>query len=281
MVDSDGDTRQNRLRLDQRKRQNRTRTSENQKSRKTTRSQKSDPPPEDQTTGPQSPQLDLFPMCSFSRLSTTVKQCPWTLGYDTRPSAPFHDPDFYLPIPRSVKHDTAVSFVLTDQTRPEQPQFVISCPLEHVDLVQEILAPAGSQRMLSAHGSSGRPRNAVELRSMLLDGTPSIELALHAKPDINVNVPVDTVDDCKNHRSKGGESGQERRHSFVRERPMESFVSDQNVGKRSWPEGSNAPHGFSQPFVPAMLVPHEWCAAPSGSFPAPRMESAGPEFGQS
>lgn len=119
-----------------------------------------------------------FAMHPFSRLATTVKQCPWMLGSDVNPFAHDHNSDFYPPVPRSLKHDSAVSFVVTDQTRPEQPQFVVSCPLEHVEFVKDMLAPAGSQRTLSARGSSGTPRDGAELRSMLLDGTPNIELAL-------------------------------------------------------------------------------------------------------
>lgn len=113
----------------------------------------------------------------FSKLATTVKQCPWMLGSDLNPTASDHP--FYPPVPRSLVHDTAVSFVVTDHTRPEQPQFVLSCPLEHVDWIQQLLAPEGSDRVLSARGSSGFPRGGGELRSMLLDGTPCIELALH------------------------------------------------------------------------------------------------------
>lgn len=282
MVDSKCDTRHNRQRTAQWNHKNPPKTSQDQRSRNAVRSQKSEPPLANLITpDPQSSQLDLFPMYSFSRLSSTVKQCPWILGSDMRPSAPVRDPDFYLPVPRSVKHDTAVSFVVTDQTRPEQPQFVISCALEHVDLVREVLAPPGSQRTLSARGSSGRPRDADELRSMLLDGTPSIELSLHTRSEIDVNVPADTADNYGNYRSRVGGSGQGRRHSFVRERPVESFVSDQNIENGSWPKDINAQQGFSQPFVPAMLVPHGWCAAPSGSYAVPRMENAGRESGDS
>lgn len=115
-------------------------------------------------------------MHSFNRLASTVQQCPWMLGSDTNPTL---TPDYYPPVPRSLPHDTAVSFVLTDHTHPSQPRFVISCALEHVELAQGMLAPAGSRRVLSARGSSGCPRGGDMLRSMLLDGTPNIELALH------------------------------------------------------------------------------------------------------
>lgn len=119
-------------------------------------------------------------MHPFSRLASTVQQCPWKLGSDVDPSAgALLDDLFYPPVPRSLMHDTAVSFVVTDHTRPEQPRFVISCPLEHVDLIQRLLAPDGSRRVLSARGSSGHPRQGGQLRSMLLDGTPNIELAIH------------------------------------------------------------------------------------------------------
>lgn len=266
MVDSRGEARHSKTRLDQRSRRNLPRMSEDQDTQ---------PSPEAQTTarpGSQLSQPDLFAMYPFSRLTTTVKQCPWILGSDIRPSTLCKNPAFYLPVPRSVKHDTAVSFLVTDQTRPEQPQFVISCPLEYVDLMREILAPAGSRRTLSARGSSGRPRDAGELRSMLLDGTPSIELCLHATSNINAVVPADEGDHSDQRHSRHVDHGSSRRDSFVRERPVEPFQTE-------WQQERNAAQPFSQPFVPTMLVPHWACAASDGRFPAPRMGNAAPEFG--
>lgn len=266
MVDSRGHARRNRTRPDQRGRRNPPRSWEDQNTQ---------PCPGDQITpGMHPPQPELFAMYPFSRLSATVKQCPWILGSDISPSAMSDNPDFYLPIPRSVKHDTAVSFVITDQTRPEQPEFVISCPLEHVNLVREILAPAGSHRTLSARGSSGHPRDADELRNMLLDGTPKIELSIRAIPSIDAVVTADEKDHHDRRHFRDVEPGRSRRRSFVRERPVEHFQTE-------WPQERNATQSFSQPFVPAMLVPHGWCAAPGGSFPAPRIENAAPDFGNS
>lgn len=125
-----------------------------------------------------------FTMRPFGHLVSRVKHCPWMLGSDVHPFAASTaaDETFFPPVPRSLLHDTAVSFVVTDHTRVEQPQFVISCPLENVELVQRLLAPEGSRRQLSARGSSRQPRNADQLRSMLLDGTPNIELSLHWSP---------------------------------------------------------------------------------------------------
>ncbi|ROW11928.1 hypothetical protein VPNG_05252 [Cytospora leucostoma] len=122
-----------------------------------------------------------FIMRPFSQLVSRVKRCPWMLGSDVNTFAEptVADDGFFPPVPRSLLHDTAVSFVITDHTRVEQPQFVISCPLEHVELVQRLLAPEGSHRQLSARGSSGHPRSGDQLRSMLLDGTPNIELSVH------------------------------------------------------------------------------------------------------
>ncbi|ROV96936.1 hypothetical protein VSDG_04095 [Cytospora chrysosperma] len=128
-----------------------------------------------------SPRSPRFIMRPFSQLVSRVKHCPWMLGSDVHPLTPSSPADdvFFPPVPRSLLHDTAVSFVITDHTRVEQPQFVISCPLENVELVQRLIAPEGSHRQLSARGSSRQPRNADQLRSMLLDGTPNIELSLH------------------------------------------------------------------------------------------------------
>lgn len=119
-------------------------------------------------------------MQPFRTLVSFVKRCPWAVVSDLGPRGQSASDDVYYPsVPRSLLHDTAVSFVVKDHTRPDLPEFIISCPFEHVDLVHQLLAPDGSSRQLSARGTSGQPRNGDQLRSMLLDGTPSIELALH------------------------------------------------------------------------------------------------------
>lgn len=128
------------------------------------------------------PTRDRWPvMQPFRTLVAFVKRCPWAVVSDPSPRGHSAFDDVYYPsVPRSLLHDTAVSFVVKDHTRPDLPEFVISCPFEHVDLVHQLLAPDGSRRRLSARGTSGQPRAGDQLRSMLLDGTPSIELALHA-----------------------------------------------------------------------------------------------------
>lgn len=119
-------------------------------------------------------------MQPFRTLVAFVKRCPWAVVSDLgSPGQSASDEIYYPSVPRSLLHDTAVSFVVKDHTRPDLPEFVISCPFEHVDLVHQLLAPDGSRRQLSARGTSGQPRNGSQLRSMLLDGTPSIELTLH------------------------------------------------------------------------------------------------------
>ncbi|KAG6357374.1 hypothetical protein INS49_013251 [Diaporthe citri] len=119
-------------------------------------------------------------MQPFRTLVAFVKRCPWAVISDLGSPGPSASDDIYYPsVPRSLLHDTAVSFVVKDHTRPDLPEFVISCPFEHVDLVHQLLAPDGSRRQLSARGTSGQPRNGSQLRSMLLDGIPSIELTLH------------------------------------------------------------------------------------------------------
>lgn len=119
-------------------------------------------------------------MQPFRTLVAFVKRCPWAIVSDLGARGQPASEDVYYPsVPRSLLHDTAVSFVVKDHTRPDLPEFVISCPFEHVDLVHQLLAPDGSRRQLSARGTSGQPRNGDQLRSMLLDGTPSIELSLH------------------------------------------------------------------------------------------------------
>lgn len=127
------------------------------------------------------PSRDRWPvMQPFRTLVTFIKRCPWAVVSDPSPRGHSAFDDVYYPsVPRSLLHDTAVSFVVKDHTRPDLPEFVISCPFEHVDLVHQLLAPDGSRRLLSARGTSGQPRAGDQLRSMLLDGTPSIELALH------------------------------------------------------------------------------------------------------
>lgn len=147
------------------------------------------PPDASPSAGDCSPSPTRAPaLHPFDRLASTVKQCPWMLGSDGPPQqhAPGggnHHHSYYPPVPRSLPHDAALSFVVTDHTRPEQPRFVVSCPLEHVGLVPRLLAPDGARRVLRARGASGHPREGAQLRSMLLDGTPNIELALHHRAD--------------------------------------------------------------------------------------------------
>lgn len=132
---------------------------------------------------PRSPSRTRAPwpvMQPFRALIALVKRCPWALGSDlaSRDHA-FPDDAYYPSVPRSLLHDTAVSFVVKDHTQSDLPEFIISCPFEHVDKVHRLLAPHGSRRQLNARGTSGQPRAGDQLRSMLLDGTPSIELTLH------------------------------------------------------------------------------------------------------
>lgn len=123
-------------------------------------------------------------MRPFNHLASAVKQCPWVLGSDAHPFAAHETSgDFYPSIPRGLMHDTAISLLLTDHSHPEKPKFVISCPLEHVGFIQRLLAPEGSRRQLTARGSSGHPRGGDQLKSMLLDGTSNIELAIHSLND--------------------------------------------------------------------------------------------------
>lgn len=139
-----------------------------------------------------------FTVRPFSQLVSHVKRCPWMLGSDLHPfetASDFADDVFFPLVPRSLLHDTAVSFVITDHTRVEQPQFVISCPLEHIEIVHRLLAPEGSHRQLTARGSSRQPRNADQLRSMLLDGTPNIELSLHWAPAFSAGRSAPGSDD--------------------------------------------------------------------------------------
>lgn len=119
-------------------------------------------------------------MQPFRALVALVKRCPWAFAWDPGARDQSLPDDAYYPsVPRSFLHDTAVSFVIKDHTRHDLPEFVISCPFEHIDHVHQLLAPDGSRRQLSARGTSGQPRTGDQLRSMLLDGTPSIELTLH------------------------------------------------------------------------------------------------------
>ncbi|KAJ4416971.1 hypothetical protein N0V82_006420 [Gnomoniopsis sp. IMI 355080] len=278
MSGSSGNTRHGTLRTAQGDRRSPPRLSEDRSQTPLTavRFQQSEPRRPDYISPGMLPsQPEPFTVHPFSRLSKTVKQCPWMLGSDVNQFAPNHNPDFYLPVPRSIKHDTAVSFVVTDQTRPEQPQFVISCALEHVDLVRETLAPNGSQRALSARGSSGHPRDSAELRSMLLDGTPNIELALHGKPNTTTAHGSVGPSDSQDRRQLEGEgSGAGRRHSFVRERPLGPFARDQNVEQRIRSQEGCAPQDCPTPFVPAMFVPHGWYSGPN--YQEPRVEQAAP-----
>ncbi|CAN8097775.1 unnamed protein product [Discula destructiva] len=218
-----------------------------------------------------------FTVHPFRHLATTVKQCPWMLGSDVNPFAPGSHPEFFPPAPRSLKHDTAVSFVVTDQTRPQQPQFVISCPLEHVDFISDMLAPAGSQRMLSARGSSGHPRDGAELRSMLLDGTPNIELALHCN--------VVAANEAGHHDSGGSGGGgggggggdgsgsgngscassapDSRTHSWVRERPARPSPPDgSGYGDPPWGYAGGAPQSYGIPYVPVAPGYYQGSAGP-------------------
>lgn len=239
--------------------------------------------PEQATPGLPPSQPPSRTMHPFSALITTVKQCPWMLGSDMDPFAPDHKPDFYPLVPRSLKHDTAVSFVVTDQTRPEQPQFIISCSLEHVDLVQDMLAPAGSLRMLSARGSSGRPRDGGELRSMLLDGTPNIELALQASitnsTSANANGSVSAGDNPQGGQPAGRETADaSHRHSSPRGQSSGPFGAGQHGGGGPWFQAGGVPPGFTIPFVPSLPVAHGWYAEPRGNGQAPRTEQAAPVF---
>lgn len=201
-----------------------------------------------------------FTMHPFSRLASTVKQCPWMLGSDTDFTAHFRNPEFYPPVPRSLMHDTAVSFVVTDFTRPEQPHFVISCPLEHVDFIQKMLAPEGSQRVLRARGSSGHPREGDRLRSMLLDGTPNIELALHGSGNCGSSGPA-------NGPAAGG-------GGCVNERSGPPGVTGGPPG----PYGGN-PQGYGGPPGEAgrgsgWMAPMNWVPVPPGWYPGPQPPAA-------
>lgn len=141
-------------------------------------------------------------MQPFRTLVAFVKRCPWAVFSDLGLRGQSASDEVYYPsVPRSLLHDTAVSFVVKDHTRPDLPEFVISCPFEHVDLVHQLLAPDGSRRQLSARGTSGQPRNGDQLRSMLLDGTPSIELALHQ------NASGETGGSSSRRRSLAGNDG--------------------------------------------------------------------------
>lgn len=131
-------------------------------------------------------------MHTFNSLASAVQHCPWTFGTDLDPTGNAirdhaSSSAFYPRVPRSLMHDSAVSFVVTDHTRPELPRFVISCPLEHVDHVHRLLAPDGSGRVLRARATSGHPRQGDQLRNMLLDGTPNIELAIYGSGERNGN----------------------------------------------------------------------------------------------
>lgn len=168
--------------------------------------------PEGHPSENHSPSLTRAPtLYPFDKLASTVKQCPWMLGPDTHATRTAHsigsDSSYYPPVPRSLLHDTAISLVVTDHTHPAQPRFVISCPLEHVDLVPRLLAPDGSRRVLRARGSSGHPREGAQLRSMLLDGTPNIELALQHADSAHGGSSSPTTGGAGRGRGAGGWGG--------------------------------------------------------------------------
>lgn len=226
-------------------------------------------------------------MHPFGRLASTVQQCPWMLGSGTAcptsPAPPNNFDDlYYPPVPRSLPHDTAVSFLVTDHTRPSQPRFVISCPLEHVDLIHGTLAPAGSRRVLSARGSSGQPRAGDQLRSMLLDGTPNIELALHARSvggDVGGRtggVGGDRDGSTGERAARGGSSNPPAR-SFSR-RPSTAPGPGPGPGpgnanvEEGWPpeKGGGGPPGFvPMTWIPGVPVPQPGLSGWYGSPPPP------------
>lgn len=208
-----------------------------------------------------------FIMHPFHRLASIVKQCPWMLGSDINPFAACNfSGDFYPPVPRSLMHDTAISFVVTDQSRSEQPQFIISCPLEHVGFIQSLLAPDGSQRQLSARGSSGQPREGNQLRSMLLDGTPNIELTID-----NAGMRNDPNDGANGSESrKPGGPGDRYSHSrgnpFLAEQfqGIGEFAPHVQGGMQAAPPGVGGPAFSPVTWIPGLPVP------PPGWFPGPR-----------
>lgn len=125
----------------------------------------------------------------FHTLASVVKPCPWNLGTQFCPSEladgnrnPGSSKDVCPRSPRSWNHDAALSFLVTDYTHLAHPQFIISCALEHVNLLQGWLVPGSGtnerQKVLMARGSSGHPHSGEQLRSLLLDGTPNIELSI-------------------------------------------------------------------------------------------------------
>jgi hypothetical protein len=165
-------------------------------------------------------------MQPFRTLVALVKRCPWAAVSDLGPLGQPASEDIYYPsVPRSLLHDTAVSFVVKDFTRLDLPEFVISCPFEHVDLVNQLLAPEGSGRQLSARGASGQPRDGDQLRSMLLDGMPSIALALHSDADGGHSPPRNRTPDEPRPGSGGGGRTRELPDQVPRRRPAR---------RRSW-----------------------------------------------
>ncbi|KAG8162894.1 hypothetical protein KVR01_007372 [Diaporthe batatas] len=169
----------------------------------------------------------------FRTLVASVKRCPWAPASGLGRRGQYASDDFYYPpVPRSLLHDTAVSFVVKDHTRPDLPEFVISCPFENVDLVHQLLAPDGSGRQLTARGTSGQPRSGDQLRSMLLDGTPSIELALHADPRDRLGASL------TRHRDRPGDDGiaEGRMARFV-DSPVTPRRDDANTRAQRWGGG--------------------------------------------
>ncbi|KAL1853563.1 hypothetical protein Daus18300_011767 [Diaporthe australafricana] len=161
-------------------------------------------------------------MQPFRALIALVKRCPWAVGSDLASRDPaFSDDAYYPSVPRSLLHDTAVSFVVKDHTQSDLPEFVVSCPFEHVDKVHQLLAPDGSHRQLNARGTSGQPRAGDQLRSMLLDGTPSIELTLH--PDTG--------------RGVGGRSDNQTRPASDPWNDGAATGPTPNYGGRGWESG--------------------------------------------
>lgn len=168
-------------------------------------------------------------MQPFRTLVASVKRCPWAPVSDVSQRNQYASDDiYYPPVPRSLLHDTAVSFVVRDHTRPDLPEFVISCPFENVHLVHQLLAPDGSRRQLTARGTSGHPRSGDQLRSMLLDGTPSIELALHAGPGEAV-IRQSQINQYYNR--PGVDGGADGRRARVADAPVTPRRDDANTGR--------------------------------------------------
>lgn len=116
---------------------------------------------------------------------------------------------------------------------------------------------------------------------MLLDGTPSIELALHHSSG---NSAVDHPDRSHgvglsdNHHCEGENSGASREYSFAHERPSRPVGAHQHGGGGLWSQAGGAPQGFPIPFVPAIPVSHGWYAGPGGNCQDQCREHAAPPF---